>query len=77
MGQQLAKINMPTVIAMLVREFHLTIAPQVMPISLSYLGLSFKDCRRWAALADEVLTLQNLSFSYDMSESLQITFVCN
>ena len=41
MGQQLAKINMPTVIAMLVRDFHLTVAPQVMPTSLSHSGLSF------------------------------------
>ncbi|CAK0787756.1 hypothetical protein CVIRNUC_010978 [Coccomyxa viridis] len=28
-GQQLAKINIPTVIAMFVREFHLTLAPQM------------------------------------------------
>ncbi len=29
LGQQLAKINMPTAVAMLTREFHLTLAPQV------------------------------------------------
>ena len=38
MGQQLAKINMPTVIAMLVREFHLTLAPQVMSAFISHIG---------------------------------------
>ena len=29
LGQQLAKINVPTAVAMLTREFHLTLAPQV------------------------------------------------
>ena len=42
MGQQLAKLNMPTVIAMLVREFHLTLAPQVLRISLSHATVAFR-----------------------------------
>ena len=29
LGQQLAKINVPTAVAMLAREFHMTPAPQV------------------------------------------------
>ena len=29
MGQQLAKINIPTAVAMLLREFHMELAPEV------------------------------------------------
>ena len=29
LGQQLAKINVPTAVAMLTREFHMILAPQV------------------------------------------------
>ncbi len=35
LGQQLAKINVPTAVAMLIREFHMTLAPQVYTNTLS------------------------------------------
>lgn len=44
LGQQLAKINMPTAVAMLTREFHLTLAPQVRVYPDGLLQLSGIRC---------------------------------
>lgn len=45
LGQQLAKINVPTAVAMLTREFHMTLAPQVSADTRS-LRLPSKSCER-------------------------------
>ena len=72
LGQQLAKINIPTAVAMLLREFHMELAPEVShpPVLLSLsAAMSVACCPHCLAQAQVLwLLLQTPLFPFGPKE---------